>query len=186
MKQSHLDLIILFLAECIGTGLLLFIGCLGTLETSQGPPTQLSASLGFGLAVMIIINIFGMVSGAHLNPSVTLGAFIYKFLNIPVSLKFEHQTYSSRKKSLTFLSDENYRQQSSTFLHNCLEATWAMDFSECCSRTLTMKYAPLNLQSIQSKHLDLSSWSRLYFWWSIVVSLIREMNITKVRITSSR
>lgn len=85
MKQSHLDLLTVFLAECIGTGLLLFIGCLGALETSQGPPTQLSGSLGFGLAVMIIINIFGMVSGAHLNPAVTLGAYIYKFLNIPVS-----------------------------------------------------------------------------------------------------
>lgn len=36
---------------------------------------------------MIIINIFGCVSGAHLNPAVTLAAVIYKLLPIQVSVK---------------------------------------------------------------------------------------------------
>lgn len=85
MKQSHLDLLIVFLAECIGTGLLVFIGCLGAVETPHGPPPHISVALGFGLAVMLIINIFGMVTGAHLNPVVTLGAYIYKLVSIPVS-----------------------------------------------------------------------------------------------------
>lgn len=85
MKQSHLDLLIVFLAECIGTGLLVFIGCLGAVPTAHGPPPHISVALGFGLAVMLIINIFGMVTGAHLNPVVTLGAYIYKLVSIPVS-----------------------------------------------------------------------------------------------------
>lgn len=86
MKQSHLDLLIFFLAECIGTGLLVFIGCMGAVETTHGAPPHISIALGFGLAVMLIINIFGMVTGAHLNPVVTLGAYIYKLVSIPVSL----------------------------------------------------------------------------------------------------
>lgn len=85
MKQSHLDLLVVFLAECIGTGLLVFIGCMGAVETAHGPPPHISVALGFGLAVMLIINIFGMVTGAHLNPVVTLGAYIYKLVSIPVS-----------------------------------------------------------------------------------------------------
>lgn len=89
MKQSHLDLLVVFLAECIGTGLLVFIGCMGAVPVGEAPdlkhPSHLSISLAFGLAVMLIINIFGMVTGAHLNPVVTLGAYIYKLVSIPVS-----------------------------------------------------------------------------------------------------
>nr|BAQ25603.2 Rpip1 aquaporin transcript variant B [Belgica antarctica] len=88
MKQSHLDLLIVFLAECIGTGLLVFIGCLRAVENDHYKPSHLSVALGFGLAVMLIINIFGMVTGAHLNPVVTLGAFIYKLVSVPTAISY--------------------------------------------------------------------------------------------------
>lgn len=86
MKQQKLDLLTIFLAETIGTALLVFLGCMGCISGYGFKPTHLTICLGFGLAVMLIINIFGMVSGAHLNPAVTLAAVVYKLVPISVSL----------------------------------------------------------------------------------------------------
>jgi glycerol uptake facilitator-like aquaporin len=33
---------------------------------------------------MLIVNIFGVVSGAHLNPAVTLAAIVYKLVDYQV------------------------------------------------------------------------------------------------------
>lgn len=33
---------------------------------------------------MLIVNIFGVVSGAHLNPAVTLAAIVYKLVDFQV------------------------------------------------------------------------------------------------------
>jgi len=86
MKQSHLDLLAIFLAELIGTGLLVFLGCMGCINSPHYTPTHISIALGFGLAVMLIINTFGCVSGAHLNPAISVAAVVYKL--IPVSTAF--------------------------------------------------------------------------------------------------
>lgn len=85
MKQAHLDLLTVFLAEVLGTALLLFLGCMGCVDGLGYEPSHLSICLNFGLAVMIIVNIFGCVSGAHLNPAVTLAAVIYKLVPITVN-----------------------------------------------------------------------------------------------------
>lgn len=86
MKQAHLDLLTLFLAEVLGTGLLLFLGCGGCIDSWFDTPTShLTKCLNFGLVVMLIINIFGCVSGAHLNPAVTVAAVVYKLLPIKVN-----------------------------------------------------------------------------------------------------
>jgi aquaporin related protein len=87
MKREHLELLTLFLSEVLGTGLLLFIGCGGCVDVFDFKPNHLTICLNFGLAVMIIINIFGCVSGAHLNPAVTLAAVVYKMLPVQVELK---------------------------------------------------------------------------------------------------
>ena len=89
MKQAYLDLLTLFLAEVLGTGFLLFLGCGGCLDIwSDTPTSHFTKCLNFGLVVMVIINIFGCVSGAHLNPAVTLAAVVYKLLPIKVNFTF--------------------------------------------------------------------------------------------------
>lgn len=84
MKQSTLDLISCFIAEFIGTGLLVCLGCMGCIVTDTIPNTHLQMVIAFGLVVMALIEIFGCVSGGHFNPSVTIAAYVYKLITLPM------------------------------------------------------------------------------------------------------
>ena len=62
-------------AEFIGTFFLVFIGC-GTIIDStlvDNPVPLITCSLAFGLTVAIMIYTLGDISGAHINPAVTVG-----------------------------------------------------------------------------------------------------------------
>ena len=76
-----------FVAELIGTFWLVFAGCGSALLAAgftTGPePTDLHVGIGFlgvafafGLTVVSMAYGIGHISGAHLNPAVTLGAFL--------------------------------------------------------------------------------------------------------------
>ncbi|AQP54675.1 aquaporin [Vagococcus penaei] len=65
------------LAEFIGTFLLVFIGT-GTAALSGAYVGTLGIGLGFGLAIMVAVNTVGPISGAHLNPAVTLSMLVNK------------------------------------------------------------------------------------------------------------
>lgn len=60
-----------FAAEVLGTFVLVFFG-VGTALMSGGD--YVATALGFGLAVVVMGYTLGRVSGAHLNPALTLGA----------------------------------------------------------------------------------------------------------------
>ncbi|KAJ8964800.1 hypothetical protein NQ314_004607 [Rhamnusium bicolor] len=75
-KPKILDYLYIASAEFLGTGILLFLSCMGTTLGIQGGVSSMHISLNSGLAVMTAIQMFGHISGAHVNPVVTLSALI--------------------------------------------------------------------------------------------------------------
>lgn len=67
-------------AEFLGTFILVFAGCgaiiidqaTGAAESGVGALGHLGVSVVFGLAVLAVIYAFGEISGAHINPAVTV------------------------------------------------------------------------------------------------------------------
>ena len=70
-----MDLLKRSIAECIGTLILVFIGC-GTVCVLGGDLLGIAAA--FGLAVTIMIYTIGSVSGCHINPAVSIALCVAK------------------------------------------------------------------------------------------------------------
>ncbi|KAG4077537.1 hypothetical protein HA402_002964 [Bradysia odoriphaga] len=81
VKMNTLDTICKVLGEFVGTALLLLFACMGLVQWTPGQP-DFVGGLVFGLTIMFIIQVVGAVSGAHINPAVTLAAFIYGKISI--------------------------------------------------------------------------------------------------------
>jgi len=66
-----------YIAEYVGTFALVFVGCGAVIVSSfdNSGLNHLGVSAVFGLIVMVMIYSLGNVSGAHINPAVSLGFF---------------------------------------------------------------------------------------------------------------
>jgi len=66
-----------YIAEALGTSILVFAGCGAIIvdDLYRGLLGHVGVSTVFGLAVMSVIYSIGNISGAHINPAVTLGFF---------------------------------------------------------------------------------------------------------------
>jgi aquaporin Z len=64
-----------FLAEILGTAILVLFGC-GSAVLMGADIGMTGISLAFGLAIVAAAYGLGPISGAHLNPAVSLGAFL--------------------------------------------------------------------------------------------------------------
>ena len=69
-------------AEFLGTYILVFVGCGAIIINSvtDGTVSHLGIGLSFGLVVMIMIYTIGDISGAHINPAVTIAFAVAKRL----------------------------------------------------------------------------------------------------------
>lgn len=83
MSPSTFDKCCIVLAEVLGTATLMFIGCSSTIHW-DGSPVSLMPPLSFGLTVMLIIQIFGHISFAILNPAVAICAVVNNLMSIKV------------------------------------------------------------------------------------------------------
>ena len=75
LKRSTRDSLRHWLAEALGTFMIVFTGTGAIVidETTVGSVTHIGISLTFGLIVLAMIYALGDISGAHLNPAVTIG-----------------------------------------------------------------------------------------------------------------
>ena len=64
-----------YIAEAVGTFVLVFFGCGAIIvnDAAGGKLSHTGISAAFGLAVMVMVYSVGNISGAHINPAVTLG-----------------------------------------------------------------------------------------------------------------
>ena len=74
LKPERTDLTRRAAAEAVGTFALVFAGCGAIMvdEMTGGAVTRLGVGLTFGLVIMVMVYATGHVSGAHLNPAVTV------------------------------------------------------------------------------------------------------------------
>jgi len=85
---SRTQVLQMALGEVVGTGMLIFLGCMGTvvgMVHGGGGHPHLLVAFAFGLAVMICIQTMAHISKAHLNPAVTCCLVVIGDLTVPLA-----------------------------------------------------------------------------------------------------
>ncbi|NWU08342.1 MIP protein, partial [Cephalopterus ornatus] len=76
------------LAEFLGSLLYALLGLGASLRWAPGPPSVVGSALAFGLAQATLVQALGHVSGAHVNPAVTLAFLLASQLSLPRALGY--------------------------------------------------------------------------------------------------
>lgn len=87
-KDKFVQLAVLFLAELIGTGVLV-TGCSSlvgrsSLNNGLAEVNIMNVSFAFSLSVLMALMMFGHISGGHINPAVSIGAVILGNMSVPL------------------------------------------------------------------------------------------------------
>lgn len=75
-----------FVSEMFGTGLLVFLGCMGCVKGLGQPGDHTGVAMSFALAVFLSIQICCHNSGGHVNPALTVVSIFFKRLTIPMAV----------------------------------------------------------------------------------------------------
>lgn len=70
-----------FIAELIGTGILVFIGC-GSAVIAGKQIGFLGIALAFGIALLTMVYAIGSISGCHINPAVSIAMLVAGKMNV--------------------------------------------------------------------------------------------------------
>ena len=70
-----------YVAEFLGTLILVFVGSLAILGSGGDSAARVTIAFGFGVALLAGLYAFGEVSGGHFNPIVSLGMFLDRRLS---------------------------------------------------------------------------------------------------------
>lgn len=77
------------LAEFLATTSLVLFGCMGSCKFDNNKETPaIFIPLAFGIVIAINLQIFGHISGAHMNPVISLGAFIFGRISFPLTMVY--------------------------------------------------------------------------------------------------
>ncbi|KAJ3654977.1 hypothetical protein Zmor_014127 [Zophobas morio] len=75
--RSIQERITMYVAEFLATFILMYVGCMACVSPSTTALRHLlEVAFGFGCAVATAIECFGAISGSHINPIITLAAFL--------------------------------------------------------------------------------------------------------------
>lgn len=76
------------LAECLATGLYVFFGVGSVMRWPAALPSVLQVAITFNLVTAMVVQVTWKVSGAHVNPAVTLAFLVGSKISLPCAVTY--------------------------------------------------------------------------------------------------